>query len=68
LNIINGAKDNTVHTVSLFNIQGKSISKWDVKDKEQTNVKIPIQNIASGVYIVKLKTTKGTITKKIIVK
>ncbi|MFV5699429.1 LamG-like jellyroll fold domain-containing protein [Flavobacterium sp. ZT3R17] len=68
LTIINNSKDNTVNTVSLFNIQGKSISKWDVKDKDQTNIKLPIQSIASGVYIVKLKTLKGTISKKIIIK
>ncbi|MDI1304239.1 MAG: T9SS type A sorting domain-containing protein, partial [bacterium] len=68
LTIINTSKDNTVNTVSLFNIEGKSISKWDVKDKDQTNIKLPIQSIASGVYIVKLKTLKGTISKKIIIK
>ncbi|MFV5684429.1 LamG-like jellyroll fold domain-containing protein [Flavobacterium sp. GB2R13] len=68
LAIINNSKDNTVNTVSLFNIQGKSISKWDVKDKDQTNIKLLIQSIASGVYIVKLKTLKGIISKKIIIK
>ncbi|MGZ9735565.1 LamG-like jellyroll fold domain-containing protein [Flavobacterium sp. GNP002] len=68
LNITNGSNDNTVVNVSLFNIQGKLISKWDVADKEQTSIKIPIQNKTSGVYIVKLKTTKGNINKKIIIK
>ncbi|TDE45908.1 T9SS type A sorting domain-containing protein [Flavobacterium rhamnosiphilum] len=68
LNITNSATDNTVLAVSLFNIQGKLMSKWDVTDKEQTSIKIPIQNIASGVYIVKMKTSKGNISKKIIVK
>ncbi|MFV8322474.1 choice-of-anchor D domain-containing protein [Flavobacterium sp. LS2R12] len=68
LNITNGSNDNTVVNVSLFNIQGKLMSKWDVADKEQTSIKIPIQNKKSGVYIVKLKTTKGNINKKIIIK
>ncbi|MFV8367904.1 LamG-like jellyroll fold domain-containing protein [Flavobacterium sp. XS1P27] len=68
LNITNGSNDNTVVNVSLFNIQGKLMSKWDVADKEQTSIKIPIQNKTSGVYIVKLKTTKGNINKKIIIK
>jgi hypothetical protein len=67
LNIVNSSVDNTISTVSLFNILGKSISNWEVSDKEQTNIKIPIQKMASGVYIVKLKTIKGTISKKIIV-
>jgi hypothetical protein len=68
LNITNGANDNTVAAVSLFNIQGKLMSKWELSDKEQTSIKIPIQNKTSGVYIVKLKTTKGNINKKIIIK
>jgi hypothetical protein len=68
LNIKNSANDNTVLTASLFNIQGKLLSKWDVKEKEQSNIKIPIQDKTSAVYIVKLKTEKGTISKKIIVK
>ncbi|MDI5896240.1 LamG-like jellyroll fold domain-containing protein [Flavobacterium algoritolerans] len=68
LNIKNGATDNTVVAVSLFNIQGKLMSTWDVSEKEQTNIKIPIQNKTSGVYIVKLKTSKGNINKKIIIK
>ncbi len=67
LNITNGSNDNTVVNVSLFNIQGKLMSKWDVADKEQTSIKIPIQNKTSGVYIVKLKTSKGNINKKIII-
>nr|WP_315165093.1 LamG-like jellyroll fold domain-containing protein [uncultured Flavobacterium sp.] len=68
LNITNGAIDNTVVAVSLFNIQGKLMSTWDVSEKEQTSIKIPIQNKTSGVYIVKLKTLKGNINKKIIIK
>jgi hypothetical protein len=68
LNIKNSANDNTVLTASLFNIQGKLLSKWDVKEKEQSNIKIPIQDKSSAVYIVKLKTEKGNISKKIIIK
>jgi hypothetical protein len=68
LNIKNSANDNTVLTASLYNIQGKLLSKWDVKEKEQSNIKIPIQDKTSALYIVKLKTEKGTISKKIIVK
>lgn len=68
LNITNGANDNTVTAVSLFNIQGKLMSTWDVSEKQQTSIKIPIENKTSGVYIVKLKTTKGNINKKIIIK
>ncbi|HSN47950.1 MAG TPA: T9SS type A sorting domain-containing protein, partial [Flavobacterium sp.] len=67
LNIVNRSTDNTISSVSLFSISGKSISKWDVSEEEQANIKIPIQNMASGVYVVQLKTFKGAVSKKIIV-
>ncbi|HLF51899.1 LamG-like jellyroll fold domain-containing protein [Flavobacterium sp.] len=67
LNITNFS-DNKVSAVSLFNIVGQFISKWDITNKEQTNIQIPIQNINSGTYIVKIKTTEGDISKKIIIK
>lgn len=59
--------DVTVQKVTLFNILGQSISTWKIEDKEQTNIQIPIKNISSGIYIVKVKTSKGDISKKIIV-
>ncbi|SHK98508.1 GEVED domain-containing protein [Flavobacterium xanthum] len=68
LNIANKTADNTIESVSLYDIQGKSISNWKITDKEQTNIKIQVPSISSGVYIVKLKTTKGNISKKIIIK
>lgn len=68
LTIANNMKDNTVETASLFDIQGKAIANWKVTDKEQTNIRIQVQSMTSGVYIVKLKTTKGNISKKIIVR
>jgi len=68
LNIANKTGDNTIESVSLYDIQGKSISNWKITDKEQTNIKIQVPSISSGVYIVKLKTTKGNSSKRIIIK
>ncbi|RTY87204.1 LamG-like jellyroll fold domain-containing protein [Flavobacterium sp. RSP15] len=68
LNITNSTNDNTVLSVSLYNIQGKLMEEWEVADKEQTNMKIQIQDKEAEVYVVKLKTSKGIISKKIIVK
>ena len=56
-----------VEKITLFNINGKLISKWDIKNQEQKNIKISIDSISSGVYIVKLKTSTGELSKKIIV-
>lgn len=68
LNITNDANDTAVLAVSLYNIEGKLMSTWDVSEKEQTSIKILVQNKTSGIYIVTLKTSKGNLNKKIIIK
>jgi hypothetical protein len=65
--IKNNDLDSTVKTVALYNMLGQAISNWDVEDKEQTNIQIPIKNMPSGIYIVKVKTSKGESSKKIII-
>jgi hypothetical protein len=65
--IHNNMMDSTVNTVTLYNTTGQKISNWDVEDSGQTNIQIPIKNISSGIYIVKVNTTKGESSKKIIV-
>jgi hypothetical protein len=65
--IHNNVVDSTVNTVALYNITGQKISNWNVKDSEQTTIQIPIKNISSGIYIVKVNTTNGESSKKIIV-
>ena len=65
--IKNNVMDATVNSVVLFNTTGQRIANFDIKDSGQTNLQIPIKNIASGIYIVKVKTTKGESSKKIIV-
>ncbi|MES2852414.1 MAG: LamG-like jellyroll fold domain-containing protein, partial [Bacteroidota bacterium] len=66
--IQNKALDSTVNEVRLFNILGQAVANWDVKNEIQTRIQIPIKNLSSGVYIVKLKTSKGDYSKKIIIK
>ena len=65
--IHNSAADTTVNSVVLYNIAGQNISNWQVKDYDQTNIQIPIKEISSGIYIVKVNTSKGESNKKIIV-
>jgi hypothetical protein len=65
--IKNNVMDATVNSVVLFNTTGQSIANFDIKDSGQTNLQIPIKNIPSGIYIVKVKTTKGESSKKVIV-
>lgn len=67
LNVKNIYKDNNVSTISLYNILGQFITKWDTANEEQTNIQIPILNVSSGIYIAKVKTTNGDFNRKIII-
>lgn len=67
LNIENNFLEETVDKIFLFNLLGQSIANWDVKERKQNNIQIPIKNMPSGMYIVKLKTTNGDFSKKIII-
>jgi hypothetical protein len=66
--IRNNVKDATVDSVTLYNITGQKIAYWDVKGKEQSSIQIPMKNLPAEIYIVKIKTTKGEFSKKIIIK
>jgi uncharacterized repeat protein (TIGR01451 family) len=68
LSINNKSLDITVEKVTLYNILGQSISLWKIENQNQQNIQIPIKSISSGVYIAKLKTSKGEFSKKIVVR
>ncbi|TDD75179.1 HYR domain-containing protein [Flavobacterium caseinilyticum] len=65
--IQNNFPDVTVNNVTLYNILGQDLGNWDVQNQMQSSIQIPIKNLSSGVYIVKLNTTEGVLSKKIIV-
>jgi hypothetical protein len=49
-------------------MRGQKTAYWDVKGREQTSIQIPIKNLPSEIYIVKVRTTKGESSKKILIK
>lgn len=63
--IRNYVDDTIVNSVTLYNLTGQKIGNWVVKDKEQTNIQIPINKLPSEIYIVKVKTNLGESSKKI---
>ncbi|TDE45909.1 choice-of-anchor D domain-containing protein [Flavobacterium rhamnosiphilum] len=66
--INNKVIDTTVQEVTLFNSIGQLITTWKIENQGQYDIQLPIKKISSGVYIVKLKTSKGDLSKKIIIK
>ena len=67
ITINNNLLDATVQSVNLFNMLGQSIRTWDVKNNNQSKIQIPVNNVSTGTYIVKVHTSKGDISKKIII-
>ncbi|WP_396152740.1 LamG-like jellyroll fold domain-containing protein [Flavobacterium sp.] len=68
LTIKNNLTDVTVETVSIFTILGQTLATWNVENETQTNISLPVSNVSTGTYIVRVQTTAGTISKKIIIK
>jgi hypothetical protein len=68
LNIQNNFIDAEVSTVDLYNLTGQKIAHWAIDEVKQNNIIIPITDLSTAGYIVKVKTTKGDLSKKIIIK
>jgi hypothetical protein len=68
LTIRNNSADATVEQVYLYDMIGQSLAQWKVADQDQHNIQLPVHNLATGTYIVKMVTSKGNVSKKIIVK
>lgn len=68
ININNHIKNSSVKKISLFNSAGYEIDSWKIEEnRNQHNIQVHIKKPKLGVYIVKVETTKGEFTKKIIV-
>ncbi len=67
INIVNDKPDTVVKSVNLFNMLGQRLAGWDVTLQKQTEIQIPVENQSTGAYIVKVLTTDGDISKKIVI-
>jgi len=68
LSIRNSMENVEVTNATLVNMLGQTISAFDVKGQQQENIQIPLKAISAGTYIVKIATTSGTLSQKVIVK
>lgn len=67
LQINNNKFDTTVEKVTVYNLLGQSMATMRVENQDQKNIQISFKNSSSGVYIAKIKTSNGNISKKFIV-
>lgn len=68
ITIKNNLSDSKVESVKLFNMLGQSVNNWNVANELQTKISIPVANLSSGTYIIKVHTVKGDLTKKIVIR
>ena len=68
LEINNQLVDTSIEKVTLYTIAGQSITTWKIENPAQQNIQLPLKNTSSGVYVVKIKTSKGVLGQKLIVK
>lgn len=67
LNIKNTNLNLNLKSVTLFNLLGQQISTYTIENVNQQDIKIPILNISSGTYIVKIATDSNkSFSQKII--
>ncbi|WP_367757574.1 LamG-like jellyroll fold domain-containing protein [Flavobacterium sp. WC2430] len=67
IEIYNNSDHTIIKKVTLYNVSGQSIINWDIENQNRQNIQLPVKKISSGIYIVKIKTSDGEISKKIIV-
>ncbi|MES2240032.1 MAG: LamG-like jellyroll fold domain-containing protein [Bacteroidota bacterium] len=68
INIDNRITNCRVKKVYLFNDTGIEIDNWKIEEnRDQSNIQVHIKKTQIGVYIVKVETTKGDFTKKILI-
>ncbi|WP_347174419.1 choice-of-anchor L domain-containing protein [Polaribacter uvawellassae] len=58
--------DITIQSVELYNIIGQKVESWSNFNQNLKEIKLPINAISNAVYIIKISTTNGKLTKKII--
>jgi hypothetical protein len=67
LEVHNSSTAITIQKVILYNIIGQTISTWKVANYSQNRIQLPLKKVSAGVYIAKLQTTNGELSKKIII-
>jgi hypothetical protein len=63
----NNNTDTTAQTMVLYNMLGQTVASWNIASENQTKLQIPIVNAHAGTYVIKVHTTSGDISKKIVV-
>ena len=62
--VVNKPVESSIKEVEIYNILGKKIQYFKNLESKNQSIKLKVNNIKSGVYIVKIKTDKNVFSKK----
>lgn len=65
--IKNGLKGIRVENAQVFSILGQKVLEFKLTNEDQTNIQLPVNELSTEAYIVKVKTDNGIMSKKIII-
>lgn len=68
IHIKNELMEATIKSVELYNLLGQKVADWSLENQSATEMHLPVNNVSTGTYIVKIATDKGDISKKILTK
>jgi uncharacterized repeat protein (TIGR01451 family) len=66
ITIYSSDEANSITNVKIYNLLGQSILNWKSENKNQFSIELKTQSFNPGVYIIKISTSYGEISKKII--
>jgi hypothetical protein len=67
IEIENNSSKTIIIKANLYNINAHLITTWKLEDQSSQNIQLPINKLSSGEYIVKIYTSIGEFSKKIII-
>ena len=56
-----------VNNIEIYNLLGQKVNKWSSFNQTNQEISLPINKLSSAVYIIKIYTDKGTVSKKIVI-
>lgn len=64
LNVALESENTSIKKLSIFNLTGQNIATIESDNKNTKQQKVQLDNLASGTYLIKIETDKGTINRK----
>jgi hypothetical protein len=68
IHIKNELMEASIKSVELYNLLGQKVADWSLENQSATEMHLPVNNVSTGTYIVKIATDKGDISEKILTK